>query len=210
MTRRIRVPLLLACVAAAIACGGDRSLGPPTALRGHFELGPVDYSVIEPGDTLRLVAALRDQRGRPVQLPAGAVAYASASPAVASVSSTGLVTGVAPGHTTIRALLPQGQITYHAATYVIVLDPTPVDLLLMNFSERGWQPSIARVAAGGTVRWATNQKTMLWFTDADYRVVDSLDLRGGSATRRFETPGTVRYCTGGCWDPQEWGVIHIE
>jgi len=36
-----------------------------------------------------------------------------------------------------------------------------------------------------------------------------VDVSSGSGTRRFETPGTVRYCSGGCWDPPDYGVIIV-
>ena len=53
------------------------------------------------GDTARLSADVRDQRGRP--MPAAVVAWASGDTAVATVDSSGLVTSVRNGHTRIEA-----------------------------------------------------------------------------------------------------------
>jgi hypothetical protein len=35
-------------------------------------------------------------------------------------------------------------------------------------------------------------------------------LSSGSATRRFTTPGTYHYCSGGCWDPPDFGVVYVQ
>lgn len=56
---------------------------------------------VESGDTLRLAAAARDAQGN--ALPGRTIQWTSLSPAVASVSASGLVTALAPGSTTVRA-----------------------------------------------------------------------------------------------------------
>jgi plastocyanin len=81
----------------------------------------------------------------------------------------------------------------------------------------GWQPSVANLAAGGTVHWETAgplswsdvPQRMLYFMDEKYTTVDSLDLSTGSARRAFPTPGDYRYCSAGCWDPPDFGIIHV-
>lgn len=56
---------------------------------------------VESGDTLRLAAAARDAQGN--ALPGRTIQWTSLSPAIASVSASGLVTALAPGSTTVRA-----------------------------------------------------------------------------------------------------------
>lgn len=67
---------------------------------GQVVVGPSGVSVAV-GDTTRLQATIFDTQGK--VLPDREVTWSSAEPAIATVSSTGLVTGVAPGSVAITA-----------------------------------------------------------------------------------------------------------
>lgn len=67
---------------------------------GHISLGPSNPTVRE-GETLQLTAEPRDVSGK--VLTDRTIAWTSANPARATVSATGLVTGLTPGYVYIRA-----------------------------------------------------------------------------------------------------------
>src|SRR5256886_15097719 len=82
------------------ACGND-STAPPQPAVASVAVAP-STSSLTVGDTVRLAATVEDARGN--VLSARVVTWASSNPAVATVSRTGLVTGV-------RAGAPPGMIT---------------------------------------------------------------------------------------------------
>src|SRR5689334_4648948 len=94
----------VATLALLAGCGGssgDPPTGqPPVTPVASVTIGAPAMSVTV-GGTLQLAATLRDQSGN--VLSGRTVAWTTSNPGVASVSSTGLVTGVATGSTTIRA-----------------------------------------------------------------------------------------------------------
>ena len=126
------------------------------------------------GDTLRLVAEVRDQVGRP--MPGEAVVWAASDTLVARVDSTGLLTAVGNGEAAIKAA--SGSISGDAAVQVMqvarsVLVTPAADTLVLRDSLRlvaeafdagghpvdgaafAWlssAPSIAAVDASGVVR----------------------------------------------------------
>ncbi|MGQ0641788.1 MAG: M6 family metalloprotease domain-containing protein [Gemmatimonadaceae bacterium] len=66
----------------------------------RIELAPMSGS-LSVGDTVRVTATVRDARGN--SLSGRAVSWSSTSPAIASVSSSGLITAIAPGVTMVTA-----------------------------------------------------------------------------------------------------------
>jgi uncharacterized protein YjdB/PKD repeat protein len=78
---------------------GDCHKAPPTPV-ASVEVTPASASV-PAGQTVQLTATPRDDQGNPVSRP---VTWSTSAPSVATVSSTGLVTGVAQGSATITAL----------------------------------------------------------------------------------------------------------
>jgi plastocyanin len=170
---------------------------------------------LDSGATRQLRVVGLDPRGQEVPTP-DAITYASDSAAVASVSSTGLVTALAPGKATISATLTRGGHTLHAERRCASFaSPAPGEVAL-TLDANGWSPSSVEVTTSETVRWRAaplgyggTPHGTLYLLNAESRIIDSLSLAGGTATRRFQTPGTYRYCTGGCWDAPEFGVIHV-
>ncbi|HEX2207814.1 MAG TPA: Ig-like domain-containing protein [Longimicrobium sp.] len=97
--------LLLSAVAllALPACENDPTGGNPDIV--SVQLMPEDRT-LSVGETLELEITVRDEDGEsPTQNELAKVAYSTDDPAVATVSATGVVTGVAPGQANIRAEL---------------------------------------------------------------------------------------------------------
>jgi len=102
---------VLAFIAATAACGGDSKGGErgddedpslansPAATVRSVAVTPLGIT-IAPGDTVQLTASARDAAGQNVSVP---VLWASRNAAVATVSSSGMVTGVSGGSATITA-----------------------------------------------------------------------------------------------------------
>lgn len=221
MTVPFRTPLLIVCAAAGLACAGDESLAPtPQAKESRVftrvSLGPLSPQPY-PGESFSLLVVASDQRGAP--MVADAITYSSSDPAVATVSESGIVTAVTVGTAIISATAIIGTSSRTGAILVTVNEPhdpyTPYGVLLV-FGARGWEPPVVHVNAGTLVEWSASgtswsgvRTDILWLMDANYRVFAQLDLTSGVAKRRFETPGTYWYCAGGCWDPPDSGVIHV-
>jgi Bacterial Ig-like domain (group 2) len=94
---------LLACVMLSLSCGGGTTLTDatpvdPPALARIDLTAPVP--VVSIGGTLQLTATPRDQSGRVVT---ATLTWTSTTPSVATVTSTGLVTALTSGATTIQA-----------------------------------------------------------------------------------------------------------
>lgn len=90
----------VAVLALAPACGGGGSTGPePVQVASVVVSAATSSTPI--GGTIQLAVAVKDSKGLPV---AGrTIAWATLNPAVASVSSGGLVTGITEGSVTITA-----------------------------------------------------------------------------------------------------------
>lgn len=89
---------VVALVGGALACHDAQvEPGPPVA----FVVVQVPTTVIRVGETVRANALLADSGGQPVG--PRPLTWRSSAPAVAAVSASGVVTGLAPGATTISA-----------------------------------------------------------------------------------------------------------
>lgn len=104
MTLRVRSLLLTAAGAGALACAGCA----PTEVSPAPSTAPVESVIVGPsadtllvGDNQQLVALLKDGKGRPVI--GREISWTSLNPKAAAVSSTGVVSGRAPGTAQIVA-----------------------------------------------------------------------------------------------------------
>jgi trimeric autotransporter adhesin len=95
-------------------------------------------SQIVVGQTTQLTAEPRDASGQP--LAGRAVSWSSSDPSVASVSSTGLVTAVAPGQATITATSEAA-----AGTSTVSVSPKPVSSVIIS-------PNQGSVTVGQTLQ----------------------------------------------------------
>lgn len=223
MTARSITLMLFVTSAFSIACEGSRateivqpgvdSPGSDPSVLTTLEVLPSTVT-LEQGSTVQLEIFSRDQRGV-IMADAAGVTFSSSDPAIARVSGNGVVTGVAAGTADIRVTKTVAGVTRSAAMKATIRQAA--SLVIWADLKLGWQPSVAQLAAGGTVYWETAgplswsdvPQRMLYFMDEKYTVVDSLDLSTGSARREFPTPGEYRYCSAGCWDPPDGGIIYV-
>ena len=222
MKARLVSPLVLVC-AGIIACDvrervvePDPYTPPPSgeALFGSVLLSSRIDALVE-GDTVRMKAVPADLDGNEILVPY-AVTYGSYDPSIATVSQTGLVTALALGSTEIWASIVVGHTTKTTAFRAYVFSASSPSSVVLISGRNGWQPSQVQVTPGGTVEWRIEPVDWagvpvdhIALMDGQYRVVDSIDVKTGSGTRRFESRAFYRYCTGMCWDPPDWGVIYV-
>src|SRR5215204_1001323 len=115
MMNRTRLALLPCTLALAIACGGDSS-GPPAVASVDIATSAGDVAI---GQSTQLSATARDAKGNP--LSNRTITWSTSSTSIATVSTGGLVTGVAAGQATITAT-SEGK----TATRVLNVVPPPV------------------------------------------------------------------------------------
>ena len=114
------------------------------------------------GEAVQLKAEPLDAQGN--VLSGRSVAWSSGRPSVATVSSTGAVTALAPGSTIITATVERkvgvGAITVAAAAVAsVAMSPTSATLVVGQTVQLGAQPRDAsgRPLDGRTVTWSTNR-----------------------------------------------------
>ncbi|MBA3338502.1 MAG: Ig-like domain-containing protein [Geodermatophilaceae bacterium] len=211
--------MLLATLALGTACESNPGTQPRLNSSVLMILQVLPSTVwLDQGSTLELRVIARDQRREPLTA-SGRTTFSSSDSAVARVDGNGVVTGVALGTAEISATRTVAGVTRTAAMAAAIRRASPpADLKLTAELERGWQPSVAHVAAGGTVQWlpagprswSELPHRMLYLLDDKGYVVDSLDLRTGFATRKFMTAGAYRYCSAGCWDSPDFGIVYVQ
>src|SRR6476661_6056833 len=97
---RACLPASLAVIAALGACGGDAATAPEPHPLARVVITP-DSIVLAPAETRRLSVELRDASG--ALLPAAPLTWKTSSGVVATVTSDGTVSGVAPGRAMVSA-----------------------------------------------------------------------------------------------------------
>ena len=121
-----------ALVFAAAACGGDATAsGTPVATVG---ITPPSV-ILTPGTARALTASVVDEDGAPVS---GEVFWSTENQAIATVTSQGIVTGVAPGRTQVAA-----SIRGVSAVAPVTVSALPAALVRVN-------PTSATVRVGAT------------------------------------------------------------
>lgn len=226
MTVRPVILILLVASAFSIACESNRATESTQPSVDPLALDPSVLTTLEvlpstvtleQGSTVQLEVFARDQRGV-LMSNLGGVTFSSSDRAVAQVSSSGMVTGLTAGTTDISVTKTVAAVTRTAEVKATIRQAAvSASLLLMADLERGWQPAVAHLQAGGIVRWVTAGSRswsdiphrMLYLLDKGYSIVDSLDLSSGSAALQLTTKGQHRYCSAGCWDPPDFGIIYV-
>ncbi len=66
----------------------------------------------------------------------------------------------------------------------------------------------------GSHGWSNWPVTKVYLTDHSTDqmysgISDSVSFSNGLASRRFDRVGDFSFCAGGCWDPPDFGVIHV-
>jgi uncharacterized protein YjdB len=101
------------------------------------DVTPAADNVVVVTQTLQLTAVVKDVAGAP--LPGRVVTWSTTDPAIATVSSTGLVTGVAPGDATISAS-SGGKI----GSVLVTVNPKPVGAVIVSPSQLSLEPGQTR------------------------------------------------------------------
>ncbi|HEX8359236.1 MAG TPA: Ig-like domain-containing protein [Longimicrobium sp.] len=150
------------------------------------------------GGTTQLAASARDQNGQAMAgLPAATWSTSDASRA--TVSASGLVTGVAAGSVTVTASITSGGVTRTGSATVTVSAGTvtnPTNTVVTTPGSSFAPPSVT-IGVGGTVTWEISGATHnVTFGGAAPQGGNIPDTRTGSISRQFTTAGTYEYqCT---------------
>ncbi|MFN8574755.1 MAG: Ig-like domain-containing protein [Gemmatimonadaceae bacterium] len=124
--------------AAACGGGGDGVSPPPTPVVTTVEISP-SSATVDAGATLPLTATVKDQTG--AAMGGQTVSWNSSAPAVATVSSAGIVSALTAGSTTVTASVGSKN---GSASIAVVLPPKVV-------LDAGRATSASVGAAGGTL-----------------------------------------------------------
>lgn len=143
----------------------------------------VPASALRAGATLQLTAAPKDQDGNPI---AASVAWGTSDQAKATVSSTGVVTGVAAGTVTITAIASAAGVIVSNSIQLTVLPPLVLTAVIITPSP------VPEIESGTTVQLSASPRdqnndpiaaTVTWSTlDAAVATVSTMGLVTGVAT----------------------------
>ena len=222
MSGKMKITLAIACVLAAAACidSGDYEPTSPTPVDvpvpTKFLLSP-DSASVQELDQFQLTSELRDQSNHTMIFQPTAT-YSSSDTSVAKVTSKGFVTAMAPGRAVITAKTFLAQPALSDSTVVTVYKASLRAHPAIDALTNGWSPNVVRIRAGDGVEWhsgliATSGTpvTSVWlWNNADPVNYDEVTFTDGVGRRTFANPGTYTYCSGGCWDPPEFGTIIVE
>jgi plastocyanin len=168
------------------------TVNPPAAVFAVLGLSP-DAGAVAVGSTLQLQAWARDPAGAALAIPTPS--FSSSDATKATVSATGVVTGVAAGPVTITATLTRGGVTRTASSVVTVTEVIPATATVRG-SRAGFSPFSATVAAGGTVTWTMDgeeEHDVVWEGAAPAGGnIPRMD-KGASASRTFASAGSYNY-----------------
>ncbi len=145
------------------ACGDDAAPGrvgptpppPPPPAPATLEIQPnrADLSTIAPGNTLQLIAIARDDTGSIMGIT-DTVRFSSSAPAIARVSSTGVLTAGTPGTAVITATLSVAGITRTASMTASVFGPGEVE-----FAEMAGVYDLTALITGSDPVWGIEDGT---------------------------------------------------
>ena len=179
--------------------GGGGTTDPPVLTA--VVVSPASPSVAV-GATVQLTATGLDQGGR-AMTGLSAAQWTSADATKATVSASGVVTGVAAGTVGITARVTQGSTTREATVNVTVggtgTGPTPPLTATVTTPGSSFNPGSVTIGAGGTVTWqftgSSRHNVTFSGTAPPGGNIPDTDV-GGSAQRQFPTAGTYPYsCT---------------
>ncbi len=137
--------------------------------------------------------------------------FLSSAPEIARVSSTGVVTAVAPGVAEITTSLTVAN-RNAAGSMTAMVDSLATSVVLTANQDQSWSPFYVNVKAGGIVTWIVPEGVRvgtIWLNVSGPNP-EKLEFTNGVATRTFSTPGIYDYGTDGdfMWSG-EGGVVQI-
>jgi len=188
---RIRFALpVLASALLLVGCGSDDPVAPPAPALTTVTVTPATASIAV-GATSQLTAVVLDQKG--AAFTGATLSYTSGTPANASVSATGLVTGVAPGTSIITVSAAAGSVTRTATATITVTAPTTATVV-SGAASNIFTPVDLTIAIGGTVTWtfgARNHNVI--FNVVPGAPANIATVNNTSVSRTFPTAGTFPY-----------------
>lgn len=163
---------------------------PPPVLTS-VRIAPATPS-ISVGGSLTLSATALDQFGRAI---GASVTWTTSDALTATVSASGVVTGVAAGSATITATATLDGINVTGSATVIV-SPLAANAEVTATPILTFNPSTVDIPAGGSVTWTFEATHNVTFTPGPGAPPNIGDTPTGSVSRTFATAGTFTYtCT---------------
>src|SRR5437588_6957911 len=183
-----------------LACGKDSTAPAPPPAVASVAVAP-STSSLTVGDTVRLAATVEDASGN--VLSARVVTWASSNPAVATVSGTGLVTGVRADAQQVMITATSETVSGSASVRVTALGPT----VSVAAIEAAAYHTCGRTAAGAAYCWGDNGAAQLGIgTLSPANATTPQAVRGGLTFASVSvggvhacglTAGGTAYCWGG-------------
>lgn len=197
MLRSIVRTIAAGSMAAAIfACGGssDNSTG-PTPVFTSVSVTPVSPTVNVSG-TITMSASAKDQNGAAFPGATGAT-WTSSNLTVATVdATTGVVTGVADGNSTISASVTIGSVTHAGSQGISVSTPSATGNVTAT-TGLAFDPSavtVLRAAGTSTITWHFQAvaHTVTWDAQPG-SVTDIAETASANVSRDFTVAGSYHY-----------------
>lgn len=191
--RNARVLAVGAVLTLAACSGGGDDGGGGTAPAVFTSMTVTPASVtVAPQGTQALTASAIDQRGQ--SMSGLTTTFASSDQSKATVSSAGVVTGVAAGTARVTVTGTIGNVTKTKDVDVTVSTPGLTATVNATTGNQ-FDPQTAIIAPGGTVTWNFAAQHNVTFQTAG--APSNIDTRSsGSDTRTFPAAGTYNYiCT---------------
>jgi plastocyanin len=193
--RKARVLAVAALVAFAGCSGGGDGGGStgPTPVFTSLSVTPANVSVVVNG-TQNLTVSAKDQNG--ATMSGLSSTFQSNDVSVATVTSAGVVTGVAAGTTTITVNGTVGTTTKSQTVNVTVSTPGSTASVAAT-TGNAFDPSSVTITANGTVTWNFGGVAHnVTFNNGVPQGGNIATTSNSSASRTFPTPGTYPYhCT---------------
>ena len=195
---RVRRVCMVSMVTALVGCGGSGGTDPEpppgnnTAVFTTLQVTPSPVFVAV-GGTQPLAASARDQNGG--TMTGLTVTYSSNDQSRATVSNSGVVTGVAEGEARITATGTIGTVV-RTATVTVNVVGSPIQAATVTATLAStFDPSTVVIGRGGSVTWTFTMQHNVTF-EGSSAPASIPNTSTGSVSRTFPNVGTFEYdCT---------------
>jgi plastocyanin len=190
MTMRLRqITALLATILIASCGGSDDPVAPDTTVASVAVTGG---TTVAPGSTIQLTATPKNAAG--TALTGLTASWSSDKTNIATVSSTGLVTGVANGAAVISATISGVKGNRNITVQTVTISPSAT---VTADASNTFSPQQVDISVGGQVTWnfgpVEHNVTFVNSTGAPSNVGNTANQ---SVSRTFATAGSFTYnCT---------------
>jgi plastocyanin len=184
------IPLVAVTVAA---CGGGNGTPPAQSVFSTLGVSATTLNLVD-GDQVQLVATPRDQNGAQMTgLPQPT--FTVTTGAAASVTTSGLVTALAQGSSTVTASLTASGVTRTATTNVNVTALQSDRTVTASGTGQTFDPDTVKIANGGTVTWSFpgQAHNVVWDGAAPPGGNIPARSNGDLESRTFPTDGAYAY-----------------